>query len=162
MRSTSSPASAPTRLSCSTAAAPSSGPDNTSTPDYMTLDDMHAVLDQVPGIVASSPMLEFHDNVSVGGGVTQGNDAARRLSAVSGSYAISLLSSGRFFDDQDDAGPRQGRRHRQTVRGQNSMAAQTPLSAESSASKAFRSASSASSRKPSTPTDNRRSATIPC
>src|SRR6202020_3243944 len=47
------------------------GPDNTSTPDYMTLDDMHAVLDQVPGIVASSPMLEFHDNVSIRGGVTK-------------------------------------------------------------------------------------------
>ena len=26
---------------------------------------------QVPGIVASSPMLEFHDNVSIGGGVTK-------------------------------------------------------------------------------------------
>ena len=48
-----------------------SGPDNTSTPDYMTLDDMHAVLDQVPGIVASSPMLEFHDNIAVGGGVSK-------------------------------------------------------------------------------------------
>jgi len=44
-----------------------SGPENTSTPDYMTLDDLHAVIDQVPGIVASSPMLEYHDNVSLGG-----------------------------------------------------------------------------------------------
>jgi putative ABC transport system permease protein len=60
-----------------------SGPDNTSTPDYMTLDDMHAVLEQVPGIIASSPMLEFHDNVSLGGGVTKGNDAAWGFSAVS-------------------------------------------------------------------------------
>src|ERR1700722_16242547 len=47
------------------------GPDNTSTPDFMTLDDLHAVLKQVSGIVASSPMLEFHDNVSLGGGVTR-------------------------------------------------------------------------------------------
>ncbi len=47
------------------------GPDNTSTPDYLTLDDLNAVRDQVPGIVASSPMLEFHDNVSIGGGVTK-------------------------------------------------------------------------------------------
>jgi putative ABC transport system permease protein len=76
------------------------GPDNTSTPDYMTLDDMRAVLDQVPGIVASSPMLEFHDNVSLGGGVTQ----STMLLGVSPQYRIVrnlLVVSGRFFDDQD-------------------------------------------------------------
>jgi putative ABC transport system permease protein len=77
-----------------------SGPDNTSTPDFMTLDDLHAVLDQVPGIVASSPMLEFHDNVSMGGGVTK----ATMLLGVSPQYRIVrnlLVVSGRFFDDQD-------------------------------------------------------------
>ncbi len=47
------------------------GPDNTSTPDYLTLDDLNVVRDQVPGIVASSPMLEFHDSVSLGGGITK-------------------------------------------------------------------------------------------
>jgi len=76
------------------------GPDNTSTPDYMTLDDMRAVLDQVPGIVASSPMLEFHDNVSLGGGITQ----STMLLGVSPQYRIVrnlLVVSGRFFDDQD-------------------------------------------------------------
>jgi putative ABC transport system permease protein len=77
-----------------------SGPDNTSTPDYMTLDDLHAVLDQVPGIVVSSPMLEFHDNVSVGGGLTK----ATMLLGVSPQYRIVrnlIVISGRFFDDQD-------------------------------------------------------------
>jgi putative ABC transport system permease protein len=77
-----------------------SGPDNTSTPDFMTLDDLHAVLDQVPGIVASSPMLEFHDNVSMGNGVTQ----ATMLLGVSPQYRIVrnlVVVSGRFFDDQD-------------------------------------------------------------
>jgi putative ABC transport system permease protein len=77
-----------------------SGPDNTSTPDFMTLDDMHAVLDQVPGIVASSPMLEFHDNVSMGDGVTK----ATMLLGVSPQYRIVrnlVVVSGRFFDDQD-------------------------------------------------------------
>ncbi len=77
-----------------------SGPDNTSTPDFMTLDDMHAVLDQVPGIVASSPMLEFHDNVSIGDGLTK----ATMLLGVSPQYRIVrnlVLVSGRFFDDQD-------------------------------------------------------------
>jgi putative ABC transport system permease protein len=78
-----------------------SGPDNTSTPDFMTLDDMHAVLDQVPGIVASSPMLEFHDNISVGSGITK----ATMLLGVSPQYKIVrnlVVVSGRFFDDQDN------------------------------------------------------------
>jgi putative ABC transport system permease protein len=77
-----------------------SGPDNTSTPDYMTLDDMHAVLDQVPGIVASSPMLEFHDNVSMGGGISK----STMLLGVSPQYRIVrnlVVVSGRFFDDKD-------------------------------------------------------------
>jgi putative ABC transport system permease protein len=77
-----------------------SGPDNTSTPDYMTLDDLNAVRDSVPGIVASSPMLEFHDNVSMGGGITK----ATTLLGVSPQYRIVrnlVVVSGRFFDDQD-------------------------------------------------------------
>ncbi len=76
------------------------GPDNTSTPDYMTLDDMNTVLDQVPGIVAASPMLEFHDNVSLGGGVTR----STMLLGVSPQYRIVrnlVVVAGRFFDDQD-------------------------------------------------------------
>jgi putative ABC transport system permease protein len=78
-----------------------SGPDNTSTPDYMTLDDMDAVLGQVPGIVASSPMLEFHDNISIGSGITK----QTTLLGVSPQYRIVrnlVVVSGRFFDDQDD------------------------------------------------------------
>jgi putative ABC transport system permease protein len=78
-----------------------SGPDNTTTPDYMTLDDLHEVRDQVPGIVASSPMLEFHDNVSLGGGVTK----QTTLLGVSPQYRIVrnlVVVSGRFFDDQDE------------------------------------------------------------
>jgi putative ABC transport system permease protein len=77
-----------------------SGPDNTTTPDYLTLDDMHAVLDQVPGIAYSSPMLEFHDNVSVGDGITK----ATMLLGVSPQYRNVrdlLVISGRFFDEQD-------------------------------------------------------------
>jgi putative ABC transport system permease protein len=78
-----------------------SGPDNTSTPDYMTLDDMRAVLEEVPGIVAASPMLEFHDNVSLGSGITKQTS----LLGVSPQYRIVrnlVVVSGRFFDDQDD------------------------------------------------------------
>ena len=48
------------------------GADNTSTPDFMTREDLTAVLDQVPGIIASSPMLEdHHEDISVGGGTTK-------------------------------------------------------------------------------------------
>jgi putative ABC transport system permease protein len=78
-----------------------SGPDNTTTPDYMTLEDLDEVRAQVPGIVASSPMLEFHDNVSLGGGITK----QTTLLGVSPQYRIVrnlVVVSGRFFDDQDE------------------------------------------------------------
>jgi putative ABC transport system permease protein len=76
------------------------GPNNVSTPDYMTREDMQAVRDQVPGIVASSPMLEYHDNISVGSGQTK--DAM--LLGVSPQYREVRnlkVKAGRFFDDQD-------------------------------------------------------------
>jgi putative ABC transport system permease protein len=79
------------------------GPDNTGTPDYMTLDDMHAILDQVPGIVASSPMLEFHDNVSIGSGLTR----STMLLGVQPQYKVVrglIVVAGRFFDEQDVSG----------------------------------------------------------
>jgi putative ABC transport system permease protein len=76
------------------------GPDNTSTPDFMTRDDMQAVMEQVPGIIAASPMLEFHDRVSMGGGIVKDT----MLLGVSPQYKqvrnLAILA-GRFFDDQD-------------------------------------------------------------
>jgi len=78
------------------------GPDNTMTPDSMTRDDMETVMDQVPGIVAYSPMLEFHDRISMGSGITKDT----MLLGVSPQYKqvrnLKVLS-GRFFDDQDAA-----------------------------------------------------------
>jgi len=76
------------------------GPDNTKTPDFMTREDEAAVREQVPGIVASSPMLETHDTVSMGGGVTK----ETMLLGVSPQYRIVrnlAVVAGRFFDDQD-------------------------------------------------------------
>jgi putative ABC transport system permease protein len=76
------------------------GPDNTTTPDFMTREDMEAVHDTVPGIVAYSPMLEDHYRISIGGGVTE--DAM--LLGVSPQYKEVrglVVLSGRFFDDQD-------------------------------------------------------------
>jgi putative ABC transport system permease protein len=75
------------------------GPDNTSTPDFMTREDLNEVVAQVPGVVASSPMLEFHDNVTVGG-VTKNT----MLLGVSPQYKTVrnlAITAGRFFDDQD-------------------------------------------------------------
>jgi putative ABC transport system permease protein len=76
------------------------GPDNVSTPDYMTREDMDAVDQQVPGIRYSSPMLEFHDRIAVGNGISR--DAM--LLGVSPEYKDIRglkIKSGRFFDDQD-------------------------------------------------------------
>jgi len=76
------------------------GPDNTSTPDFMTREDEAAVNDQVPGVAASSPMLEDHDNVSMGGGITRNT----MILGVSPQYRIVrnlAVVGGRFFDDQD-------------------------------------------------------------
>jgi putative ABC transport system permease protein len=77
-----------------------SGPENTSTPDSMTREDMNAVVENVPGIIYSSPMLEFHDRVSMGSGVTKDT----MLLGVSPQYKqvrnLKILA-GRFFDDED-------------------------------------------------------------
>src|SRR6201998_625677 len=37
-------------------------------PDFLTIDDMHAVLAQVPGIAASSPVVPINERVPVGSG----------------------------------------------------------------------------------------------
>jgi putative ABC transport system permease protein len=76
------------------------GPDNVSSPDYMTREDMQAVDNQVPGIVASSPMLEYNDRIAIGNGVSK----ATMLLGVSPEYKqvrnLKVLA-GRFFDDED-------------------------------------------------------------
>ena len=78
------------------------GGDNVTTPDLFTREDLTAVLEQVPGVVASSPMLEVHYTVGMGNGVTK--DAM--LLGVSPQYKevrnLAVLA-GRFFDDQDAA-----------------------------------------------------------
>jgi putative ABC transport system permease protein len=76
------------------------GPNNTSSPDNMTLDDMKAVTDSVPGVVAYSPMLEDHERISVGNGQTKDT----MLLGVSPQYKDVrglVVVAGRFFDDQD-------------------------------------------------------------
>ena len=76
------------------------GANNISSPDFMTREDMDAVDAQVPGITASSPMLEFHDRIAIGNGVSK--DAM--LLGVSPEYRKIRnlkVKAGRYFDDQD-------------------------------------------------------------
>jgi putative ABC transport system permease protein len=76
------------------------GPDNTSTPDNMTREDMQAVVETVPGIVAYSPMLEDHERIAVGNGQSKDTmllGVSPQYKDVRGLVAV----AGRFFDDED-------------------------------------------------------------
>src|SRR5215467_5329398 len=70
-------------------------------PDLLTIDDLHAVVQQVPGIAAASPVVPFDSRVPVGNG--QERDV--RVLGVFPEY-ISVRNlvvlSGRFFDAEDE------------------------------------------------------------
>ncbi|MCU1306651.1 MAG: efflux pump, inner rane subunit [Acidobacteriaceae bacterium] len=68
--------------------------------DLLTVDDMRAVRQQVPGIQAASPMLEIHDRISIGGG----KERDILVLGVDPDYKLVrnlLIVNGRFFDEQD-------------------------------------------------------------
>ena len=73
---------------------------NTAGSDFLTVDDMHAVQQQVSGIEASSPMLERSARIAIGGG----KERDIRVLGVDPAYAtvrnLEILS-GRFFDTDD-------------------------------------------------------------
>jgi putative ABC transport system permease protein len=74
---------------------------STSQQDFLTVDDMLAVQNQVPGIQAASPMLELHDRIPV-----QGKERDILILGVDPGYRIVRnlqVLSGRFFDDEDSA-----------------------------------------------------------
>jgi putative ABC transport system permease protein len=77
------------------------GPDNVSTPDLMTREDMSAVTDQVGGIIASSPMLETHDNVSIPNTGMTKNTMILGVSPAYTNVRNLKMDAGRFFDEQD-------------------------------------------------------------
>jgi putative ABC transport system permease protein len=68
--------------------------------DDLTVEDMRAVQQEVPGIQAASPMTELHDRISVGGG----KERDILVLGVSPQYStvrnLDILA-GRFFDDED-------------------------------------------------------------
>ena len=73
----------------------------TVTPDLLTIDDMQAVMQEVPGIVAASPVVPLDDRVPVG----NGKERDVRILGVYPEYRVVrnlVVVSGRFFDKQDE------------------------------------------------------------
>lgn len=68
--------------------------------DYLTIEDMTAVQQQVAGIRAASPMLELHDRIGVGGG----KERDILVLGVSPQYStvrnLEILA-GRYYDEED-------------------------------------------------------------
>ena len=72
----------------------------TTAPDPLTIDDMQAVLREVNGIVAASPVVDLADRISVG----SGKERDIHVLGVYPDYRIVrnlVVVSGRFFDTQD-------------------------------------------------------------
>jgi putative ABC transport system permease protein len=70
-------------------------------PDLLTIDDMHAVLQQVPGIAAASPVVPLDERVPVG----NGKERDVRVLGVMPEYSAVrnlVVLSGRFFDAEDE------------------------------------------------------------
>src|SRR5229473_1716335 len=71
-----------------------------SNPDPLTVDDLHAVQQEVPGIVASSPVSQLSDRVPVG----NGKEKDVTILGVDPDYLHVrnlVIPSGRFFDQED-------------------------------------------------------------
>src|SRR5271165_2954728 len=71
-----------------------------SNPDPLTNDDLHAVQENVPGIVASSPVTQLSDRIPVG----NGREKDVTILGVNPEYLRVrnlVIPSGRFFDQQD-------------------------------------------------------------
>ena len=70
--------------------------------DSLTRDDEKAVLNQLPGVMYSSPVLEMHDRISFGGGVVK-DTLVLGVSPQYQNIRNLLVPVGRFFDDEDDS-----------------------------------------------------------
>ncbi len=69
--------------------------------DFVTVDDMHAALQQIPGIVAASPVVPLSVRVPVGFGKER---ELKLLGVVPEYFAVRnlVILSGRFFDWEDE------------------------------------------------------------
>jgi len=76
------------------------GVTTTAAPDPLTVDDMFAVQQQVPGLKAASPLAEVRDRIAVGGG----KERDIRVLGVAPEYRQVrnlVVLAGRFFDEED-------------------------------------------------------------
>src|SRR5579885_145516 len=70
-------------------------------PDPLTIDDMKAAQESVPGIVSASPVLDLNERVPVG----EGKERDMQILGVYPEYRVVrnlVVVSGRFFDQQDE------------------------------------------------------------
>lgn len=74
-----------------------------STPDPMTVDDVNAVREQVPSVVAASPTIALNDRISVGGG-KQSDILVLGVAPEYRRVRNLFILAGRFFDPEDTAG----------------------------------------------------------
>src|SRR6201993_2002766 len=74
-----------------------------STPDPMTVEDVIAVRQQVPSVVAASPTIALNDRISVGGG-KQSDILVLGVSPEYRRVRNLAILTGRFFDPEDTAG----------------------------------------------------------
>jgi len=70
--------------------------------DYLKRDDETAVLERVPSVAYSSPMLEMHDRISFGSGVVK-DILVLGVAPQYRQVRNLIVISGRFFDEEDDA-----------------------------------------------------------
>jgi len=69
--------------------------------DFLTREDEKVVVQQLPGVLYSSPVMDMHERISYGGGVTKDT----LILGVSNQYQFIrnlVILSGRFLDDTDD------------------------------------------------------------
>jgi putative ABC transport system permease protein len=77
------------------------GAENVLYNDYLTREDESAVVNQVPSVLYSSPMLEMHDRISFGGGVVK-DTLVLGVTPEYKDVRNLIIISGRFFDDEDE------------------------------------------------------------
>jgi putative ABC transport system permease protein len=70
--------------------------------DYLKRDDETAVLEQVPSVAYSSPMLQTHDRISFGNGVVK-DILVLGVAPQYRQVRNLVVIAGRFFDEEDDA-----------------------------------------------------------
>ncbi|MDR3792137.1 MAG: ABC transporter permease [Terracidiphilus sp.] len=70
--------------------------------DFLTREDEKVVVQQLPGVLYSSPVMDMHERISYGGGVMKDT----LILGVSAQYQFIrnlIILSGRFLDETDDA-----------------------------------------------------------